>query len=809
MGKNLVIVESPAKAKTIEGYLGKDFKVTSSMGHIRDLPKGSGAIDIENDFEPTYEISPDKKDIIKTLKKLADDAEMVYLASDEDREGEAIAWHLKESLDLNDAKTRRIVFTEITKKAILSAIENPRGIDVDLVNAQQARRILDRLVGYELSPILWKKIKTGLSAGRVQSVAVRLVVEREREINDFTTKTSYRVTAQFDLGKGKTLQAELPERFDKEEEAYEFLESCKGAKFSIADLQTKPLKRSPAPPFTTSTLQQEASRKLSFSVVQTMMVAQKLYESGKISYMRTDSVNLSDEAQQGAKRQIESAYGKEFVNLRQYKTKSSGAQEAHEAIRPTDFSVLDPGMDRNAQRLYELIWKRAIASQMADAELEKTTATINISTNPRTLTATGEMVKFQGFLSVYMESGDDEDDEQNSKVLPPLTLGQDLKLDELIARQSFSRNPPRYTEASLVKKLEELGIGRPSTYAPTISTVQKRGYVVKESREGVERNYTVLKLANNEVSKNQETEITGAEKNKLFPTNIAMVVNDFLVDHFPDITDYSFTSEIEQEFDEIATGKLEWHKMLDNFYTPFHKKVKKTELVERSSASKNRELGVDPKSGKNVYVKLGKFGAYIQIGENPDDNGGEKPKFASLRPGQFIENITLEDALELLKMPRELGMFEDKPVVANIGRFGPYVLHDKKFVSIPKGEDPYTITEARAIELIENKRIADANKTIKLFDANPDIQVLNGRFGPYIKAGKKNVKIPKDKEPKDLTLEECLELAANAPEKKGRWGRFGGAKKKEEADVVVAKAAKPAKTPAKKTAKKTTTRKKK
>ncbi|MBL7843411.1 MAG: type I DNA topoisomerase [Cyclobacteriaceae bacterium] len=809
MGKNLVIVESPAKAKTIEGYLGKDFKVTSSMGHIRDLPKGSGAIDIENDFEPTYEISPDKKDIIKTLKKLADDAEMVYLASDEDREGEAIAWHLKESLDLNDAKTRRIVFTEITKKAILSAIENPRGIDVDLVNAQQARRILDRLVGYELSPILWKKIKTGLSAGRVQSVAVRLVVEREREINDFTTKTSYRVTAQFDLGKGKTLQAELPERFDKEEEAYEFLESCKGAKFSIADLQTKPLKRSPAPPFTTSTLQQEASRKLSFSVVQTMMVAQKLYESGKISYMRTDSVNLSDEAQQGAKRQIESAYGKEFVNLRQYKTKSSGAQEAHEAIRPTDFSVLDPGMDRNAQRLYELIWKRAIASQMADAELEKTTATINISTNPRTLTATGEMVKFQGFLSVYMESGDDEDDEQNSKVLPPLTLGQDLKLDELIARQSFSRNPPRYTEASLVKKLEELGIGRPSTYAPTISTVQKRGYVVKESREGVERNYTVLKLANNEVSKNQETEITGAEKNKLFPTNIAMVVNDFLVDHFPDITDYSFTSEIEQEFDEIATGKLEWHKMLDNFYTPFHKKVKKTELVERSSASKNRELGVDPKSGKNVYVKLGKFGAYIQIGENPDDNGGEKPKFASLRPGQFIENITLEDALELLKMPRELGMFEDKPVVANIGRFGPYVLHDKKFVSIPKGEDPYTITEARAIELIENKRIADANKTIKLFDANPDIQVLNGRFGPYIKAGKKNVKIPKDKEPKDLTLEECLELAANAPEKKGRWGRFGGAKKKEEADVVVAKAAKPAKTPAKKTAKKAAARKKK
>lgn len=807
MGKNLVIVESPAKAKTIEGYLGKDFKVASSMGHIRDLPKGSGAIDIENGFEPTYEISPEKKDVIKSLKKLAEEAEMVYLASDEDREGEAIAWHLKESLDLNDKKTRRIVFTEITKKAILNALENPRSIDVDLVNAQQARRVLDRLVGYELSPILWKKVKTGLSAGRVQSVAVRLVVEREREITDFKAKSAYRVTALFDLGKGKQLQAELPERFETENEALEFLESCKGAKFSIGDLQTKPLKRSPAPPFTTSTLQQEASRKLSFSVTQTMMVAQKLYEAGKISYMRTDSVSLSDEAQQGAKKQIEDAYGKEFVHLRQYKTKSSGAQEAHEAIRPTDFSVLNPGMDRNAQRLYELIWKRAIASQMADAELEKTTATIDISTNPRKLTATGEVVKFQGFLSVYMESGDDEDEEQNGKVLPPLTVGQDLKLDELMARQTFSRNPPRYTEASLVKKLEELGIGRPSTYAPTISTIQKRGYVVKESREGVERKYNVFKLENDTISRKEETEITGAEKNKLFPTNIAMVVNDFLVDHFPDITDFSFTSEIEQEFDEIAMGKLEWKKMLDNFYTPFHKKVLKTEQVERSAVSKNRELGVDPKTGKKVYVKLGKFGAYIQLGENPDDNGGEKPKFASLRPGQFIENITLEDALELMKMPRQMGDFEGNPVVVNIGRFGPYVLHDKKFVSIPKEEDPYTITLDRTIELIQNKRVADANKIIKTFDEDPDIQVLNGRFGPYIKAGKKNVKIPKDKEPKDLTLEECLELAANAPEKKGRWGRFGGAKKKEETEAPVAKAEKTKKPAAKKPAKKTAAKK--
>jgi DNA topoisomerase I len=768
MAKNLVIVESPAKAKTIEGYLGKDFKVASSMGHVRDLPKGSGAIDIENGFEPTYEISPDKKDIIQKLKKLAAEAEMVYLASDEDREGEAIAWHLKESLDLNDAKTRRIVFTEITKKAILNSLESPRGIDIDLVNAQQARRVLDRLVGYELSPILWKKIKTGLSAGRVQSVAVRLVVEREREITDFQVKTSYRVTAQFDLGNGKQLQAELAERFETEKDALEFLESCKGAAYSIGDLQTKPLKRSPAPPFTTSTLQQEASRKLSFSVIQTMMVAQKLYEAGKISYMRTDSVNLSDEARQGAKNQIEAAYGKEYVQLRHYKSKSSNAQEAHEAIRPTDFSVLNPGMDRNALRLYELIWKRAIASQMADAELEKTTATIQISTNPRTLVATGEVVKFQGFLSVYLESADDEDDEQNGKVLPPLAVGQKLDLTELMARQTFSRNPPRYTEASLVKKLEELGIGRPSTYAPTISTIQKRGYVVKENREGVEREYNVFKLASDKITKNKETEITGAEKNKLFPTNIAMVVNDFLVDHFPDITDYSFTSEIEEEFDEIATGKLEWHKMIHDFYSPFHKKVKKTEQVERSAVSKNRELGVDPKTGKNVYAKLGKFGAYIQVGENPDDNGGEKPKFASLRPGQFIENITLEDAVELLKMPREVGMFEDKPVVINIGRFGPYVLHDKKFVSIPKDDDPYTVTEERAIELIQNKRIADANKLIKAFDENPDIQVLNGRFGPYIKAGKKNVKIPKGKEPAELTLEECLTLAENAPEKKKR-----------------------------------------
>jgi DNA topoisomerase-1 len=815
MSKNLVIVESPAKAKTIEGYLGKDFTVASSMGHIRDLPKGGGAIDIENNFEPTYEVSPDKKEIIQKLRKLANEAQMVYLASDEDREGEAISWHLKEVLDLTDAKTRRIVFTEITKKAILNAIEKPRSIDQDLVDAQQARRVLDRLVGYELSPILWKKIATGLSAGRVQSVAVRMVVEREREITDFKVKSSYKINAIFDLGKGKNLVAELPERFESEQEAAEFLESCKGAKFSISDLQTRPSKRSPAPPFTTSTLQQEAARKLGFSVIQTMVVAQKLYEAGKISYMRTDSVNLSDEARQGAQRQINAAFGQNFHFPRQFKTKSSGAQEAHEAIRPTDFSLMDPGLDRNAHRLYELIWKRAIASQMADAELEKTTATISISTNPRTLTASGEVIKFEGFLKVYIESGDDDDsEEENSKTLPPLTIGQMLTLDEMVARQIFSRHPPRYTEASLVKKLEELGIGRPSTYAPTITTIQKRGYVVKEIREGTERKYNVLTLKDDKVDKRVDAEITGAEKNKLFPTNTAMVVNDFLVEHFPDITDYSFTSEIEQEFDEIANGKLQWKKMIHNFYQPFHKKVSKTEKVERSSVGRTKELGADPKTGKNVYAKLGKFGAYVQIGENPDDNGGERPKFASLRPGQFIENITMADAMELFKMPRDLGLFEEKPVVVNIGRFGPYVLHDKKFVSIPKDLDAYTITPEKAVELIEAKRVLDANRLIKSFPENAEIQVLNGRFGPFIKAGKKNVKIPKGKVPADLTLEECVALADATPERKGRWGRARAAEPKKAAakiakpkSEVAVKAPKKVATKAVKAAKKTAVKK--
>ncbi|MBL7839995.1 MAG: type I DNA topoisomerase [Cyclobacteriaceae bacterium] len=807
MAKNLVIVESPAKAKTIEGYLGKDFKVSSSMGHIRDLPKGGDAIDVENNYEPTYEVSPDKKEVIAKLKQLAEDAEMVYLASDEDREGEAISWHLKEVLDLNDKKTRRIVFTEITKKAILNALESPRGIDVDLVNAQQARRVLDRLVGYELSPILWKKIKTGLSAGRVQSVAVRLIVDRERAINEFQSKSAYKVKALFILEGKKHLIAELPKKFESEEEAMKFLEACKGATYTVKNLEKKPSKRSPSAPFTTSTLQQEASLKLGYSVIRTMTVAQKLYEAGKISYMRTDSVNLSEDAIKAAADQIAKNYGQQYVHERRFQTKSSGAQEAHEAIRPTDFSVTSVGADEGQQRLYDLIWKRAIASQMANAEIEKTVATIGISTTPETLTASGEVITFDGFLKVYMESSDEDDDEDAKNMLPPISVGQVLNLGDMKARQEFSRPPSRYTEASLVKKLEELGIGRPSTYAPTITTIQKREYVVKEIREGKERNYKVLTLKDDNISQELLTEITGAEKNKLFPTNTAMVVNDFLVEHFPDITDFSFTSEIEQEFDEIATGKLEWKKMIDNFYRPFHKKVLVTEQVERSAAGKNRELGVDPKTGKNVYVKLGKFGAYVQVGENPDDNGGEKPKFASLRPGQFIENISLEDALELMKLPRQMGDFEEKPVVVAIGRFGPYVSHDKKFVSIPKEFDPYTITYEKTVELIQNKRIADANRTIKLFPENPDIQVLNGRFGPYIKAGTKNVKIPKDKDPKELTLEECVELAANAPERKGRFGRFAAkkteapaAEKKAPAKKTAAKKTAAKKTPAKKTA---------
>ncbi|HAA11814.1 MAG TPA: type I DNA topoisomerase [Cytophagales bacterium] len=777
MSKNLVIVESPAKAKTIEGYLGKDFTVTSSYGHVRDLPKGNAAIDIENGFKPTYEITADKKQVITELKKLSKAAETIYLASDDDREGEAISWHLKETLKLDDSRTKRIVFREITKTAIQKALNNPRTIDQDLVMAQQARRILDRLVGFELSPILWKKIKTGLSAGRVQSVAVRLVVEREREIDKYKPKSTFKVTANFDLGGGKLLKADLNKKFDTEEDARAFLENCKGADFSIADLVTKPAKKSPAPPFTTSTLQQEASRKLSMSVAQTMTLAQRLYEAGKISYMRTDSLNLSEEAIAGATSAIKNNYGDDFSQGRHFKTKNSGAQEAHEAIRPTDFSQSKVSGDRNEQRLYELIWKRAIASQMADAQLEKTTATIGISTVPETYVAKGEVIKFEGFLKVYIEGKDDDDEEDEDKgMLPPLEIGQALVLEKMTAKQGFSRPSARYTEASLVKKLEELGIGRPSTYAPTISTVQKRNYVEKESRPGKEREYRELYLEKDALTDATLTEITGTENMKLFPTNLAMVVNDFLVEHFANIVDYSFTASVEKEFDEIAHGGKDWGKMIDQFYhKDFHPKVEVTENISRDEVGSSREIGVDPKTGKTVIARLGRYGPLVQLGEA---EGDEKPQYASLRTGQFIENITLEDALELFKLPRTVGTFEDKDMVTAIGRFGPYIRHDGKFVSLKKEDDPLTVTEERAVELILAKRKADAEKHIKSFDENPDVQILNGRWGPYIKVGKKNVKIPKDKDPKELTLAECLELAEKAPEKK-RGGKAAAKKKKE------------------------------
>ncbi|MFT5641608.1 MAG: DNA topoisomerase-1 [Cyclobacteriaceae bacterium] len=771
MAKNLVIVESPAKAKTIEGYLGKDYIVKSSYGHVRDLPKGDKAIDKENGFKPTYEITADKKDVIRELKKLSKEAETIYLASDDDREGEAISWHLKEALNLKDDQIKRIVFREITKTAIQNAIKNPRNIDIDLVNAQQARRILDRLVGFELSPVLWKKIKTGLSAGRVQSVAVRLVVEREREIDKFNSESSFRISARFNLAGGKTLNAELPKKFKIEDEAYAFLEKCIGAEFSITNLETKPAKKSPAAPFTTSTLQQEASRKLGYSVSYTMSLAQKLYEAGKITYMRTDSVNLSQEAVKGATNEISSAYGPEFVQTRVFKTKSATAQEAHEAIRPTNFGTHSLGKSTPEARLYELIWKRAIASQMADAKLEKTTATIGISTTADNLVARGEVIKFEGFLKVYLESTDDDDDDDEQKgMLPPISIGEILKIQDMLAKEGFTRHPARFTEASLVKQLEERGIGRPSTYAPTISTIQKREYVVKEERDGKERNFTELSLVKGQITKTIKTEITGAEKNKLFPTNTAMVVNDFLVEHFPTVIDYSFTANVEKEFDDIANGGKEWTQMIDGFYGKFHAKVEDAENVSRADIQSNRELGAHPKTGEPISVRLGRYGAYVQLGATPENDDDPKPQYASLRKGQFMENVVLEDALELFKLPRQVGEFEEKVMTAAIGRFGPYIRHDSKFVSLKKEHDPLTITAEEAIELILAKREADANKFIKTFDEDGECQVLNGRYGAYIKFGKKNVKIPKDKVPEDLTYEECKDLADKTPEKKGRGG---------------------------------------
>jgi DNA topoisomerase I len=789
MSKNLVIVESPAKAKTIENYLGKDFTVKSSFGHVRDLPEHDMGVDIENGFQPTYEVSSDKTKVISELKKLSKDAE-VWLATDDDREGEAISWHLKEALGLPD-NTKRIVFREITKTALLNAIQKPRTIDVDLVDAQQARRILDRLVGYELSPILWKKIRIGksnLSAGRVQSVAVRIIVEREREIDAFQTKGSFKITARFDLGTGKVLNAELPKNFGTEDEAMAFLQKCIGAQFSIKNLETKPAKKTPAPPFTTSTLQQEASRKLSFSVLQTMTVAQRLYEAGKISYMRTDSTNLSEEALEKARVQITNEYGTEYYNKRIFKTKNESAQEAHEAIRPTDFAVLNGSADRNEQRLYELIWKRAIASQMADAQLERTTATVGISTASEELIAQGEVIKFEGFLKVYLESSDDDADEEQKGMLPPLNINQLLNLSDMKATERFTRNPPRYTEASLVKKLEEMGIGRPSTYAPTISTIIRREYVIKEDRDGFERQFKEMTLANNEVHSKVNREVYGSEKSKLFPTSTGMVVNDFLVNNFQDIVDYSFTANVEKDFDHIADGQLSWKQMIKNFYTPFQKKVAevKEEAIDRSLTS--RDLGEDPATGKRVSVRIGKYGPYVQIGDAEDE---DKPKFASLQKGQLMENITLDEAFELFKLPRDAGKFEDKELLVNVGKFGPYVKHDGKYYSLAKTDDPMAVTEDRLIEVIETKRISDSNRTIKEFTEDPDAKVLNGRYGPYIAFGKKNVKIPKGVEPALITYDEVLKLAAETPDKPaGRFGKKAAAPK--EATVKKPAAKKPA-----------------
>jgi DNA topoisomerase I len=755
MAKNLVIVESPAKAKTIEGFLGKDFLVKSSFGHVRDLSKTKLGVDIENNFNPIYEISADKKNVINELKKLAKEAEMIWLATDEDREGEAISWHLAESLKLDLNKCKRIVFHEITKPAIQSAIESPRSIDLNLVNAQQARRVLDRLVGFELSPLLWKKVKPSLSAGRVQSVAVRLIVEREKEINDFKTTGSFRVTGIFTVnhnGQPAIIKAELSERFSTRKEAEDFLQKCINAGFFVQDVETKPARKSPAAPFTTSTLQQEASRKLGFSVSRTMTVAQKLYESGKITYMRTDSVNLSDTAIGLAKDMIEKTWGQEYVQIRRYTTKTKGAQEAHEAIRPTYMNVTSTGDDDSERKLYDLIWKRTIASQMADAQLEKTNVTIGITTTSEKFLATGEVMKFDGFLKVYLESTDDEDEENTEGILPPLKIKQSLDPSEIAATERFTKHLPRYTEASLVKKLEELGIGRPSTYAPTISTIQKREYVVKESREGEKREYDQLILKNNKITSSRKTEITGAEKHKLFPTDIGIVVNSFLTEYFDQIMDYNFTASVEKEFDDIAMGLKQWTKVIHEFYYPFHDKVENT-LKTSEKFSGERLLGKDPKTGKDVTVRIGRFGPMVQIG-NADDE--EKPSFAGMRKEQSLETITLEDALDLFKLPRTVGQYEEKDIVAAVGRFGPYLRHNSEFYSLPKEDDPLSVDLDRAIEVIELKREKDRQKVIRAFDDN--VKILNGRWGPYLTANGTNYKLPKNQDPEKLTLEDCLNI---------------------------------------------------
>lgn len=756
--KNLIIVESPAKAKTIEKFLGKDYKVMSSFGHIRDLRKKSFSIDFEHDYMPVYEIPAEKRDLVKQLKKAASEADMVWLASDEDREGEAISWHLYEVLGLKPENTKRIVFHEITKPAILYAIENPRDIDINLVNAQQARRVLDRIVGFELSPVLWKKIKPALSAGRVQSVAVRLICEREREIRNFLSEEYYRVNAVFSLSEeGTKFKAELNRRLDDEVSAREFLESCRSASFKVEDVSVKPVHRSPAPPFTTSTLQQEASRKLGFTVSQTMMVAQKLYEVGLITYMRTDSLNLSNLAIKDISQCIESEYGKEYVKVRKYHTKSKGAQEAHEAIRPTYVSNREIEGTLQEKRLYALIWMRTIASQMSDAELEKTTVDISVSGRDERFVAQGEVVKFEGFLNVYHIDSESED----SEMLPSITLGESLMREEVTATQRFTQAPARYTEASLVKKMEELGIGRPSTYAPTISTIQGREYVEKGEKEGVKRGYNVLKLASKGISVKEAKENVGSEKGRLVPTDTGLIVNDFLTEYFPDILDYNFTAHIEEKFDDIAEGKLEWNKEIDDFYKDFHPQIEEINKLRMEHKVGERVLGVDPKSGRTVSVKIGRFGPVVQIGDTSDE---DKPMFASLLKSQSVSTITLEDALRLFDLPRTIGEFEGKEIVAAIGRFGPYIRHDGKFISIPKEMTAQGISLEESIDLIVGKREEESSKIIKEFSEMPGLQVINGRYGVYLaykpEGAKKaqNFKLDKKVDGANLSFEEAQKV---------------------------------------------------
>jgi DNA topoisomerase-1 len=788
MAKNLVIVESPAKAKTIEKFLGSDFKVMSSYGHIRDLKKKDFSIDINNNFEPIYEIPSDKKKVVTELKAASKNAETVWLASDEDREGEAISWHLYDVLNLKNKDTKRIVFHEITKPAIQEAVKNPRKINKNLVDAQQARRVLDRIVGFELSPVLWRKIKPALSAGRVQSVAVRLIVEREREIQNFKSEAAYRIIAIFtkeENGQHYEIKAEYNKRIQTKEEAFELLEKLKTSVFTVEDITTKPAKKSPAPPFTTSTLQQEASRKLGFSVAQTMMIAQRLYESGRITYMRTDSVNLSALSINTTKAEIIEQYGENYLKIRKYTTKSKGAQEAHEAIRPTYINEHEVSGTVQEKRLYDLIWKRTIASQMADAELERTVATIDISNADGKFIATGEVIKFDGFLRVYMEGTDDENGENEGGLLPPMTVKEVLPMQETVATERFTQRPPRYTEASLVRKMEELGIGRPSTYAPTISTIQNREYVEKKTVEGVERVYNILTLKNGKIKDTDKKEIAGIDKNKLVPTDIGTVVNDFLMEFFPRIVDYNFTANVEKDFDTIAEGKQQWNSAIKDFYKVFHPIVEETMEMRMEHKAGERVLGQDPKTGRQVSVKIGRYGPLVQVG-TPDEE--DKPKFASLQKTQSIETITLEEALKLFDLPRSLGAFRDKEMTVGVGRFGPYIRHNNKFVSLPKGVDPLEITAEEAVELIEAKEKKDKEKIIKAFAEEPELQVLNGRYGPYIAYKKENYKIPKSQKPEELTLELCKQI-------------IDGTLKTNSAKKTTKKATKTTKTQAKKTKK--------